>query len=135
MGPPMGAAAAPRTPLLWAAALLAIVTGALHLYFAFTLFSAEYGLQLAFVGMGVIYFVGAALGLTGWKHDLVIKGAMAWVVLLIITWALGAAYGRTPNVEPIAFVDKAIEAVLLVVLFLLMRESKEAAQPSAAARG
>ncbi|HEX9708561.1 MAG TPA: hypothetical protein VGB42_01085 [Candidatus Thermoplasmatota archaeon] len=123
----MAGATGGRTPLLWAAAALAAVTGALHLYFAFAFFTAEPGLQVVFLGIGVVYLAGAALGLAGWRPDLVLKAAAGWVVLLIVTWGLGAAYGRTVNLEPLALADKAVEVALLVVLLLLIRARKAAA--------
>jgi hypothetical protein len=112
--------------LLMAAASLATVTGALHLYFAFVFFPAEPGLMYAFIGIGIVDFVGAGAAFARFKLPLVLKGGLVWMILMIITWAGGAAAGRGPNLEPISFADKGIEVLCIILIVLMMRRQKAA---------
>lgn len=110
--------------LLMVASSLAAATGALHLYFAFTFFPAEPGLMYAFIGIGVVDLIGAGAALSRYKLPLVLKGGLVWMILMIVTWAGGAAAGRAPNLQPISLADKGIEALCIVLVILLMRQQK-----------
>lgn len=117
---------------MWAAASLADVSAILHIYFAFAFFPDQPGMQIAFIGMGIVYFVGTGMALAGYKVDLTLKAGAIWVVLLLLTWAGGAAAGRAVNHDPLSYVDKAVEGGLLVLILLLIR-SRTAAAPDATA--
>ncbi len=112
------------SPLIYAAALLAAATGALHIYFAFTLFAGLPSAPL-FVGMGIAYFAGIAAYFANFRRPLVLKGGAVYVVLLIVAWAVVyAVAGQAQQRDPVAFVDKAVEAALLGVLLIAMRKQR-----------
>ena len=50
-----------------------------------------------------------------------LKVGLGWVALVIVLWALSAAVDAPNTRDPIAYLDKSIEAVLLALLFLMRR--------------
>lgn len=97
--------------LLGIAVALALSTGAIHSYLGFTFFEAGLATSAALFGaMAAPYLIASVLVVLDIQRRLWIRLGIAYVALLLVVWAV--AGDRTV----LAYVDKAIEAVLLVVL-------------------
>lgn len=105
--------------LLGVAAALAVATGLIHLFIAAT--GQAGGAEPAFWGIGLVYLVGVGLILAGVRRELFLEIGLYWVVVLLLAWAGGAVSGSPVSLSTLGFVDKAIEAVLLVVLLVMRR--------------
>ena len=86
----------------------------------------------AFIGIGVIDFIGVGAAFLRYKLPLVLKVGLVWMILMILTWAGGAAAGRAPNFQPIAFVDKGIEALCLLLILVLIRQQRGGSESNGA---
>ena len=117
-----GTQAAPRNypkGLLNAAIVLAAISGILHVYVGYVIEGLENGSVLILIAL--VYFVGAALVAANYKRDLWLKVGPAWVALVIFLWALVAAENVGSTRDPVAYLIKADEVVLLGVLFQVRR--------------
>src|SRR5712692_1127685 len=114
--PSAPSAASPSYPKgsLNAALALAGPSGALHSYIGIVVFGLPSGIALILIAL--VYFGGVGLVAANYKRDLLLKVGLGWVVLVIILWASTAAAGLMGTRDPLAFVDKAIEFVLLGLL-------------------
>jgi hypothetical protein len=116
--------------LLGGIVVLALATGIFHLFWASLLF--QFGdalLGTLFVGMGIIYLVGVGLTAANVKRDLWYRVGAGYVALLLVAWAYTAAFDPEPTAarDPLAFLDKVVEVVLLVLLVLAVRGTKASA--------
>lgn len=112
--------------LLAVALVLAVTTGAIHLYLgAVTLAGAPLGLQGPFLGMGLVYLGGVALIAAGIRRGLLIKVSAIWVVVLILAWIPNALAGGYPAASALGYADKAIEVVLLAILAVLVVNARD----------
>jgi hypothetical protein len=73
--------------------------------------------------IGLVYIGGTGMIAANFHRGLWLKVGLGWVVLVIALWALSAAVNAPNTRNPVAYLDKAIEAVLLAFLFLMRRGS------------
>jgi hypothetical protein len=107
--------------LLSAALALALVTAVFHLYIGLAIYGLPLGVPLILIGL--VYIGGTGMIAANFHRGLWLKVGPGWVVLVITLWALSAAVNAPNTRNPIAYLDKAIEAMLLVFLFLMRRGS------------
>jgi hypothetical protein len=100
--------------LLNGALVLAAITGLLHLYIGVVIDGLPTGIPLVLIGL--VYFGGIGLISANYKRDLLMKVGLGWVTLVIVLWALAAAVNGTGTRDPLSFLDKADEVVLLGLL-------------------
>ncbi len=100
--------------LLNVALVLAGISGVLHSYIGVVVFGLPSGIGLILIAL--VYFGGIGLIAGNYKRDLLLKVGLGWVILVIILWALTAVAGFAGTRDLLAFVDKAVEVVLLGVL-------------------
>jgi len=93
---------------------LAGLSGVFHSYIGVVVFGLPSGIALILIAL--VYFGGIGLMAANYKRDLLLKVGLGWVILLILLWALTAAAGFTGTRDPLAFVDKSVEVVLLGLL-------------------
>lgn|GEM_PF-6213734 len=100
--------------LLNIALVLAVLTAVLHLYIGLLVYGIPLGVPLVMIGL--VYLGGVALIAANNRRDLWLKIGIYWVVLVIVLWAVSAA-ANAPNTNiALAYIDKAIEFVLLGIL-------------------
>jgi len=94
--------------------ILAAVTAILHLYIGIVVYGIPLGIPLiliALVYMGGIGFISANN-----RRDLWLKIGIYWIIIVIVLWAASAAVNApNTNIAP-AYVDKAVEFILLGIL-------------------
>ncbi|MCS4540480.1 MAG: hypothetical protein HYU03_07315 [Thaumarchaeota archaeon] len=130
--------------LRWLAVLLLLATGIVHtLYGAYyvggtTQASGGYGgyagdggssyggqsatpggISTVFYVMGAIYFIGVVLLALNHRPRLFQLLALIYTLLLLIIWGVAGAR------DTIAFLDKAIEVILIINLVVLLRQKPE----------
>lgn len=97
--------------LLGAAVGLTLATGAIHAYLAYTFLETGLTMSAAqFAAMATPYFVASVLVVLNVWRRLMIRLGIGYVTLLLVLWAVVGAR------DQLAYADKAIELVLLVVL-------------------
>jgi hypothetical protein len=100
--------------LLNLALVLAALTAVLHLYIGLLVYGIPLGVPLVMIAL--VYLGGIALIAANNRRDRWLKIGIFWVVLVIVLWAVSAA-ANAPNTNiALAYVDKAIEFVLLGIL-------------------
>jgi hypothetical protein len=105
--------------LLKAAVVLAVVSAILHFYIGIVIYGIPLGVPLILIGL--VYLGGTGMILANYRKSLWLKVAPGWVILVIVLWALSAAVNAPNTRDVLAFLDKAVEVVLLGVLFLTRR--------------
>ena len=94
--------------------ILAAVTAILHLYIGIVVYGIPLGIPLiliALVYMGGIGFISANN-----RRDLRLKIGIYWVIIVIVLWAASAAVNAPNTNIAAAYVDKAVEFILLGIL-------------------
>ena len=117
--------------------LLTLATGLIHVYIGVDFLlegpyadaviddpTVDPAVGIVFIGMAIPYLVGLALILGGVRPLLWLRVGAGYTALLLVLWA--AAGGR----DMLAYVDKAIEIALLVLLVVLLRRPVESAARS-----
>jgi hypothetical protein len=100
--------------LLNVALALAAVAAALHLYIGILVYGIPLGVPLILIAL--VYLGGISLIAANNRRDLWLKIGIYWVVIVIVLWAASAAV-NAPNTQiALAYVDKAVEFILLGIL-------------------
>lgn len=105
--------------LLYAALVLAVVSAILHFYIGFAVYGIPLGIPLILIAL--VYVVGIGMIAMDYRRSLLLRVGLAWVVIVIVLWALSAAVNAPNTRDPLAYLTKVVEVVLLGVLFLLWR--------------
>ena len=100
---------------------LAIVTAILHLYIGVAIYGIPLGVPLILIAF--VYLGGTGMIVANYRRSLWLRIAPAWVLLVIILWALSAAVNAIHTRDLLSYFDKAIELVLLGLL-LFIRKSR-----------
>ncbi len=109
----------PNSPVGYIAIVMALVTGILHFVAATNAIQFSQVLGILFVLNGLGFLVGAALYLTNyWRKELFIVAALYSLVTILALfpvqgWGVEAFYMQG-NINPLAVITKAAEAVLVV---------------------
>ncbi len=102
------------TSLLNIALVLAAVTAILHLYIGVLVYGIPLGVPLILIAL--VYISGIGFIAANNRRDRWLKIGIYWVIIVIVLWAASAA-ANAPNTNIIlAYVDKAIEFILLGIL-------------------
>jgi hypothetical protein len=112
---------------LYGAVVLAVLAGILHIYIGVVIFGIPQGIVLVLIAL--VYFVGAGLVAANYKRDLWLGIALGWVILVIVLWALSAAVNVAGTRDPLSFLEKALEVILLVLLIRLRTVRLTALKP------
>ena len=105
--------AGPKTRM---AIILTVATGVIHASIGIgSLGEGESTVAGIFLAMAVPYFAGATLLYTGFRPRLTVGAGLAYTILLLLAWAVAGTR------SPLAYMDKAIELVLAVLLVMLLR--------------
>ncbi len=103
--------------LLNIALVLAVATAMLHFYIGTVVYGIPLGIPLILIAL--VYIGGIGLIAANNRRDRWLKIGIYWVILVIVLWAVSAA-ANAPNTNIVlAYVDKAIEFVLLGILLRL----------------
>src|SRR2546429_8965414 len=108
--------------LLNTALVLATVTAILHLYIGIWVYGIPLGVPLILIALA--YLGGIGLIAANNRRDLWLKLGVYWVIIVIVLWAASAAVNAPNTNIPIAYVDKAVEFILLGIL-LRMRTPRQ----------
>jgi hypothetical protein len=114
-----GTAASPAYPknLLNLALVLAAITAVFHLYIGLLVYGIPLGVPLILIAL--VYISGIGLIAANNRLDRWLKIGIYWVIIVIVLWAVSAG-ANAPNTNTVlAYVDKAVEFVLLGVLLRL----------------
>lgn len=94
--------------------VLAAVTGVLHLYIGIAVYGIPLGVPLILIAL--VYLGGIGLISANNRRDFWLKIGIYWVIIVIVLWAASAA-ANAPNTNiALAYVDKAVEFILLGIL-------------------
>ncbi len=94
--------------------ILAAVTAILHLYIGIVVYGIPLGIPLVLIAL--VYLGGIGLISANNRRDLWLKIGIYWVIIVIVLWAASAAVNApNTNIAP-AYVDKAVEFILLGIL-------------------
>lgn len=97
--------------LQWAAVVLAVTTGVLHLYAG----AIDGRLPLVVAGLG--FLGGVGLFLAGYRNRRLYLVALAYTGIQVVAWAVVNA----GTYSTLGYADKAIQLLLIVVLAVLAR--------------
>lgn len=97
--------------LHWAAVVLAVVTGLIHVYLGVV----EGRLPLVIAGVG--FFGGVGVFLAGYRGRWFYLAAIAYTAIQVVAWAVVNAGAYTV----LGFVDKAVQLLLITVVADLVR--------------
>src|SRR2546430_10806292 len=101
--------------------VLAAVTVLLHLYIGIAIYGIPRGVPLILIAL--VYLGGIGLISANNRQDFWLKIGIYWVIIVIVLWAASAA-ANAPNTNiALAYVDKAVEFILLGI-FLRLRTSR-----------
>jgi len=109
-----------RSTIRWTSTILAIITGAINFYYGNTY--AGFYENLWYV-MGGIYIFAALVLAANIMPDFVQPTVFGYALFLLSLWGVGALLTGA-GLDIVAFVDKAVEAVLALNLALLIRKSR-----------
>lgn len=120
----------PSNPVGYIAILMALITGVLHLVASTNAIEFSQVLAILFVLNGLGFLGGAALYLTRfWRRSLYIVAAAYSIVTILALfpvqgWGVEAFY-MEGNLNPLAVITKAAEAVLAVCAIYLYTDAGE----------
>jgi len=100
--------------LLNIALLLAAVTAILHLYIGILVYGIPLGVPLILIAL--VYIGGIVLIAANNRRDRWLKIGIYWVIIIIALWAASAAVNAPNTNIVLAYVDKAVEFILLGIL-------------------
>jgi len=94
--------------------VLAAVTAILHLYIGIVVYGIPLGIPLILIAL--VYLGGIGLISANNRRDLWLKIGIYWVIIVIVLWAASAAVNAPNTNIALAYVDKAVEFILLGIL-------------------
>ena len=97
--------------------LLTAVTAILHFYIGIVVYGIPLGVPLILIGL--VYLGGIGLVSEHNRRELWLKIGIYWVIIVIVLWAASAAINAPNTNIPLAYVDKAVEFILLGILLRL----------------
>ena len=103
--------------LLKIALVLSTITAALHLYIGIGVYGIPLGVPLILIAL--VYLGGIGLVSANNRQDLWLKIGIYWVIIVIVLWAASAAVNAPNTNTPLAYIDKAVEFILLGILLRL----------------
>jgi hypothetical protein len=106
--------------LRWSAVVLLFVTGLIDIYYGN--FYAGFFENLWYV-MGSIYIFTGAVIASNFEPRFAQPAVFGYAIFLFVLWAT-TAIGTGAGLDTVAYVDKAIEALLVVNMALLVRNSR-----------
>lgn len=109
-----------RTILRWSAVGLLFATGLTDIYYGN--FYAGFFENLWYV-MGSIYIFTAAVIASNFEPRFAQPAVFGYAIFLFVLWAT-TALGTGAGLDTVAYMDKAIEALLIVNMALLIRRSR-----------
>lgn len=116
----------PSNPIGYLAVLMALITGVLHLVASTNAIELSVVLAALFILNGIGFLVGAALYLTRfWRRWMFVAAALYAIVTILALfpvqgWGVEAFY-MEGNLNPLAVITKAAEAVLALCAIYLYR--------------
>ena len=112
----------PKDPaiLRWSAVALIFATGLLDIYYGNSYAGFFENLWYA---MGAIYVFTAAVIAANFEPRFAQPTVFGYAIFLFVLWAT-TALGTGAGLDTVAYVDKAIEALLVVNMALLIRNSR-----------
>ena len=105
--------------LCWSAVGLLFATGLIDIYYGN--FYAGFFENLWYV-MGSIYIFTAAVIAANFEPRIAQPAVFGYAIFLLVLWAT-TALGTGAGLDTVAYVDKAIEAILVVNMAVLIRRS------------
>jgi len=100
--------------LLNIALVLSALTAVLHLYIGLQVYEIPLGVPLILIAF--VYIGGIALIAANNRRALWLKIGIYWVIIVIVLWAASAAVDAPNTNIPLAYIDKAVEFILLGIL-------------------
>lgn len=97
--------------------ILSAITAALHLYIGIVVYGIPLGVPLILIAL--VYLGGIGLASASNRRDLWLKIGVYWVIIVIVLWAASAAVNAPNTNIPLAYIDKAVEFILLGILLRL----------------
>jgi len=94
--------------------ILAAVTAILHLYIGIVVYGIPLGIPLILIGL--VYLGGIGFISANNRRDVWLKIGIYWVIIVIVLWAASAAVNAPNTNIAAAYVDKAVEFILLGIL-------------------
>ncbi len=94
--------------------VLAAVTAILHLYIGIVVYGIPLGIPLILIAL--VYLGGIGLISANNRRDLWLKIGIYWVIIVVVLWAASAAVNAPNTNIALAYVDKAVEFILLGIL-------------------
>ncbi|SRR5260370_5491648 len=94
--------------------ILAAVTAILHLYIGIVVYGIPLGIPLVLIAL--VYLGGIGFISANNRRDLWLKIGIYWVIIVIVLWAASAAVNAPNTNIAAAYVDKAVEFILLGIL-------------------
>jgi hypothetical protein len=110
-----------RTALHWSAVGLLFAVGLLDIYYGN--YYAGFFENLWYV-MGAIYVFSAAVIASNFEPRFAQPAVFGYSIFLFVLWAT-TAIGTGAGLDTVAYVDKAVEAALVVVMAVLIRDSRK----------
>ena len=114
------------TPLHWVGAVLAVVTGIVHLYFGLLALDTAQG--ISFVLAGVAFFVSVLLLLVDYRRRLLYLVGIPFTGIQVVLYF---AFNWPNVLSPGGIADKVVQVALIVILVVLYRRES----PSSASAG
>ncbi len=112
--------------LHWSAVGLLFVVGLLDIYYGN--YYAGFFENLWYV-MGAIYIFTAAVIASNFEPRFAQPAVFGYAIFLLVLWVT-TALGTGAGLDTVAYVDKAVEAVLVVNIALLIRDSRKITRAS-----
>ncbi len=94
--------------------ILAAVTAILHLYIGTVVYGIPLGIPLILIAL--VYLGGIGLISANNRRELWLKIGIYWVIIVIVLWAASAAVNAPNTNIALAYLDKAVEFILLGIL-------------------
>jgi hypothetical protein len=111
------------TPVHWVGVVLALVSGAIHLYLGVSFLSSPLGPPFLLAGLGFLGAVALVL-LDVRRHLVYLVGVPFTGVQIAIWYQVQVAERGLFNLGPLDYVDKAAQVLLVVILLYLIREER-----------
>ncbi len=106
----------------WSAVVLIFITGLIDIYYG-NFYAGFY--ENLWYAMGAIYIFTAAVIASNFEPRFAQPAVFGYAIFLFVLWAT-TALGTGAGLDTVAYVDKTIEALLVVNMALLIRNSRNA---------